>query len=97
MRTTPRSPLPTSSPSEPIGRWSPSRLKLAAIGLAAAGSVVAALAAPAQAAVTATPLPGGKIYAGAVGDAATLQAKPEPPWASTATPTSRAASRRDAW
>ncbi|MER7073572.1 glycosyl hydrolase [Terrabacter sp. NPDC000476] len=66
MRTTPRFALPA--------RRSPHRFTVAALGLAAAGSLVATLAVPAQAA-TATALPGGKIYAGAVGDTATLASK----------------------
>ncbi|GAA5021923.1 hypothetical protein GCM10023258_11730 [Terrabacter aeriphilus] len=66
MRTTPRFALPA--------RRSPHRFTLAALGLAAAGSLVATLAVPAQAA-TATALPGGKIYAGAAGDTATMQSK----------------------
>lgn len=73
MQTTHPSTMPIRTSSERDGRSVSRRLKSVAIGLAAATSLVVGLAAPAQGALTATPLPGGKIYAGAVGDTATLQ------------------------
>ncbi|HET7399532.1 MAG TPA: glycosyl hydrolase [Intrasporangium sp.] len=50
---------------------SSAKAKRAVIGVAAAASLVGTLASPAQAATTL--MPGGKIYAGAVGDTTTIQ------------------------
>ena len=74
MQTIPRSPMPSRSTSV-MNRGRAARLKSSAVGLAAAGSLLVGLSTPAQAALTVTALPGGKIYAGAVGDTAALTSK----------------------
>lgn len=79
MHTAHSSTLPSRTSSERSRRRPSTRLKSSAIGLTVAASLVMGLAPPAQAALTAQPLPGGKIYAGAAGDTATMASQTAAP------------------